>query len=100
MSFEGKYYRVHDAEITPKPFQKPTPPIWIGGDSKRSMQLAAELGDGWLVHGHQPRDIDKMFQNVRSNPCRGRGAPVCGKEPIVEVFEQLPLGACVGGFVS
>jgi len=71
VSFEGKYYRVHDAEITPKPFQKPTPPIWIGGDSKRSMQLAAELGDGWLVHGHQPRDIDKMFQNIRSNLCRG-----------------------------
>ncbi|MBW1913248.1 MAG: LLM class flavin-dependent oxidoreductase [Deltaproteobacteria bacterium] len=46
--------------------QKPTPPIWIGGDSKRSMELAAELGDGWLVHSHQPHEIDRMFQSIRS----------------------------------
>jgi len=46
--------------VTPKPLQKPTPHIWIGGDSKRSMTLAAELGDGWLVHGHQPHEIDRI----------------------------------------
>ncbi|MEJ2723094.1 MAG: LLM class flavin-dependent oxidoreductase [Deltaproteobacteria bacterium] len=65
VSFEGTYYRLQDAEVTPKPLQKPTPPIWIGGDSKRSMELAAELGDGWLVHGHQPHEIDAMFQSIR-----------------------------------
>ena len=65
VSFEGKYYKLENAEITPRPFQDPHPPIWIGGDSKRSMQLAADLGDGWLVHGHQPDEIDRMFQNIR-----------------------------------
>ena len=65
VSFEGKYYRLENAEVTPKPLQKPTPPIWIGGDSKPSMKLAAELGDGWLVHGHQPHEIEKMFQSIR-----------------------------------
>jgi probable F420-dependent oxidoreductase len=65
VTFEGKYYRLENAEVTPKPLQKPTPPIWIGGDSKASMELAAEMGDGWLVHGHQPHEIDKMFQSIR-----------------------------------
>lgn len=65
VSVEGKYYRLDRAEITPKPLQKPTPPIWIGGDSKRSMKVAAELGDGWLVHAHQPHDISRMFQGIR-----------------------------------
>jgi alkanesulfonate monooxygenase SsuD/methylene tetrahydromethanopterin reductase-like flavin-dependent oxidoreductase (luciferase family) len=65
VSFAGKYYRLENAEVTPKPFQKPTPPIWIGGDSKRSMELAAELGDGWLVHGHQVHEIDAMFRSIR-----------------------------------
>ena len=63
-SYDGKYYTIKDAEITPKPFQKPTPPLWIGGDSKRSMQLAADLGDGWLVHGHQPGEIGSMFSRI------------------------------------
>ena len=65
VTFKGKYYQLEDAEITPKPLQKPAPPIWIGGDSKRSMKLAADLGDGWLVHGHQPHEIDKMFSSIR-----------------------------------
>ena len=65
VTFKGKYYQLENAEVMPKPLQKPTPPIWIGGDSKRSMELAAELGDGWLVHGHQPDEIDRMFQNIR-----------------------------------
>ncbi len=65
VSFEGKYYRLKDAEITPKPFQKPHPPIWIGGDSKRSMKLAADLGDGWLVHAHKPDGIGRMFQSIK-----------------------------------
>jgi FMNH2-dependent dimethyl sulfone monooxygenase len=65
VTFKGKYYQLENAEITPKPLQKPAPPIWIGGDSKRSMELAADLGDGWLVHGHQPHEIDKMFRNIR-----------------------------------
>lgn len=65
VSFEGKYYRLKEAEIAPKPIQKPNPPIWIGGDSKRSMKLAAELGDGWLVHAHQPDGIGRMFRSIR-----------------------------------
>ncbi|MCF8095716.1 MAG: LLM class flavin-dependent oxidoreductase [Desulfobacteraceae bacterium] len=65
VSFEGKYYKLENAEVTPRPLQKPTPPIWIGGDSRPSMQLAADLGDGWLVHGHQPHELNKMFQAIR-----------------------------------
>ncbi|MFC1892032.1 LLM class flavin-dependent oxidoreductase [Thermodesulfobacteriota bacterium] len=65
VSFEGKYYKLDNAEITPKPFQKPNPPIWIGGDSKRSMKLAADLGDGWLVHSHKPDGIGRMFNRIR-----------------------------------
>lgn len=64
VSFNGTYYHIENAEVTPKPLQKPTPPIWIGGDSKRSMKLAADLGDGWLVHAHQPDQIGRMFQVV------------------------------------
>ena len=65
VSFNGTYYQLDKAEITPKPLQKPTPPIWIGGDSKRSMKLAADLGDGWLVHAHQPDEIARMYQAIR-----------------------------------
>jgi probable F420-dependent oxidoreductase len=45
--FTGKYFRVPPSIFLPKPLQKPHPPIWIGGNSKRAIRRAAELGDGW-----------------------------------------------------
>jgi probable F420-dependent oxidoreductase len=59
-TFDGEFYQLKDAAIMPKPLQQPGPRIWISGDSKYSMQLAADLGDGLLVHGHQPEAIARM----------------------------------------
>jgi alkanesulfonate monooxygenase SsuD/methylene tetrahydromethanopterin reductase-like flavin-dependent oxidoreductase (luciferase family) len=46
-SFEGKHYTIRDAKCSPKPIQKPHPPIWIGGAGKRTLQLVAKYADGW-----------------------------------------------------
>ncbi len=45
--FEGKYYRIPRSIFLPKPLQRPRPPIWIGGNTRRALRRAAELGDGW-----------------------------------------------------
>lgn len=46
-SFSGRYYRFPPSIFLPRPVQQPHPPIWIGGNSKRAIRRAAELGDGW-----------------------------------------------------
>jgi probable F420-dependent oxidoreductase len=46
-SFSGRYYRFPPSIFLPRPVQKPHPPIWIGGNSRRAVRRAAELGDGW-----------------------------------------------------
>lgn len=46
-SFEGKYCQFSNISFLPKPVQKPHPPIWVGGESRRAIRRAAELGDGW-----------------------------------------------------
>lgn len=46
-SFTGKYFQIPKSIFLPRPLQKPHPPIWIGGNSKRALRRAAELGDGW-----------------------------------------------------
>lgn len=50
-SFEGKYHSFSDLSFLPKPVQKPHPPIWVGGESRRALRRAAELGDGWQPIG-------------------------------------------------
>jgi probable F420-dependent oxidoreductase len=31
-----------------RPVQRPHPPIWVGGNSRRAIRRAVELGDGWV----------------------------------------------------
>ena len=46
-SFEGRHYTIKDAKCSPKPIQKPHPPVWIGGGGKKTLQLVAKYADGW-----------------------------------------------------
>jgi alkanesulfonate monooxygenase SsuD/methylene tetrahydromethanopterin reductase-like flavin-dependent oxidoreductase (luciferase family) len=49
VSFEGKYVRCFDLQFNPAPFQKPHPPIWVGGDSPVTLELVKEQADGWVM---------------------------------------------------
>ncbi len=40
-SFEGQYYRVPETQLTPKPMQKPHPPIWYGVSAPSALRRAA-----------------------------------------------------------
>lgn len=46
-TFEGTGYTALGNRIIPRPVQKPHPPLMIGGNSKRAIRRAVELGDGW-----------------------------------------------------
>jgi probable F420-dependent oxidoreductase len=46
-SFKGTGYEALGNRIVPLPLQKPHPPIYIGGNSKRAIRRAVELADGW-----------------------------------------------------
>jgi alkanesulfonate monooxygenase SsuD/methylene tetrahydromethanopterin reductase-like flavin-dependent oxidoreductase (luciferase family) len=45
VTFEGKYYRVKDAVLDPKPLQKPHPQLLFGGQGDRMLQLAGCFAD-------------------------------------------------------
>ena len=54
-SFDGKYSRFNGLTFEPRPFQKPHPPIWIGGESPAALRRAGRLGDGWYPLGRNPK---------------------------------------------
>jgi probable F420-dependent oxidoreductase len=56
-SFSGKYIQFTEAEMYPKPIQKPHPPVWIGGWSKGSVERTAEIGDGWIPGWLRPKEM-------------------------------------------
>jgi probable F420-dependent oxidoreductase len=44
----GRGWRAPGNTMQPVPAQQPGPPIWIGGNSRRAIRRAVELGDGWM----------------------------------------------------
>jgi len=50
VTFNGKYYKLRDAVLSPKPKQKPKPPLWSGGIGPRMLKVTAKYFDAWLPH--------------------------------------------------
>jgi probable F420-dependent oxidoreductase len=48
VSHAGRYYRVSDVTLGPRPVQQPRPPIWFAGWVEPAIRRAARLGDAWL----------------------------------------------------
>lgn len=56
-SFEGAFYRYGGQKFSPKPKQKPYPPILVGGSSKAALRRTARFGDGWHTLRQTPQQI-------------------------------------------
>lgn len=46
-SFEGTGYSARGNRMRPRPVQRPHPPLYVGGNSRRAIRRAVELADGW-----------------------------------------------------
>ncbi len=55
-AFKGRHYQVKDAPCFPKPVQKPTPPVFFGGNAPRILDAAGRMRQGWLPLTDTPID--------------------------------------------
>ena len=86
--FDGKYVKFHDVDFTPKPVQKPHPPLWIGGESPPALRRAAKLGDGWYPIPANPQFPLDTFGRYKAALGRLRQlAAEAGRDP-----QTLKLG--------
>jgi FMNH2-dependent dimethyl sulfone monooxygenase len=65
-SYEGKYYRVADNVLSPKPVSKPRPRLYAGGESETAKNLIATKCDAYLMHGDPPEIVGKKIADMRS----------------------------------
>ncbi len=74
-SFEGEFIRVVEAEIFPKPVQRPRLPIWIGGWGEAAMRRAINRGDGLFQSHLLPDGVRERKQHL------DRLAAEAGRDP-------------------
>ncbi len=53
--YHGEFVEVPKMQFSPKPVQRPYPPIWFGGESAAALKRVAASGDGWFPIASNPR---------------------------------------------
>jgi probable F420-dependent oxidoreductase len=51
LTFEGEFWQVKNANLLPKPCQKPHPPIWFGGSAPAALRRGVRRGNGFIGAG-------------------------------------------------
>jgi probable F420-dependent oxidoreductase len=86
VSFDGNYYTIRDIAFSPKPYQRPRIPIWVGGEGKLAQRRAGTYGDAWFPYFVRitPGELAKRFENVQ------RCAREAGRDP-----QQIAFACCL-----
>jgi probable F420-dependent oxidoreductase len=76
VTFEGTTFRAPGNTMLPQPLQRPRPPLWIGGNSRRAIRRAVDAGDGWCP-----------FPNPARMAARTRTAPLESAADLARALE-------------
>src|SRR5438477_10749663 len=72
-SFHGKHYSFENVNVAPEPLQKPHPPLFTGGTSDATYQLAGERGWGIFVPPLLPWKVLEPPLNIYKAACARHG---------------------------
>ncbi len=64
VDFEGRFWRLKDCSLVPRPYTHPHPPIWNGGGGPRMLEMAGELCDGWVTGSDDPEHIERSREII------------------------------------
>jgi alkanesulfonate monooxygenase SsuD/methylene tetrahydromethanopterin reductase-like flavin-dependent oxidoreductase (luciferase family) len=72
-SYHGKFYNLNNVMITPKPLQKPRPPIWMAAWSDVGIKRVARISDGWITSPLEHVKVIKRFADLYRSECKKHG---------------------------
>ncbi len=91
VTFDDPYYPLRGATNEPPPVRPEGPAIWLGGQRRRGIALAAQFAEGWPMPGNRPGDV-AYFAEKRSEILRALEA--AGRDPAGFTFAgQISCGS-------
>jgi FMNH2-dependent dimethyl sulfone monooxygenase len=64
VSYRGKYYRVEETVLQPKPISKPRPTLYAGGESEAAKNLISTACDAYVMHGDSPAVVAAKIRDM------------------------------------
>jgi alkanesulfonate monooxygenase SsuD/methylene tetrahydromethanopterin reductase-like flavin-dependent oxidoreductase (luciferase family) len=86
-SYQGRYYRFKDLSVVPKPYQKPHPPLFTGGTSLTTYEMAGASGWGMFLPPLLPFKV--MAPSIEAYLAAARTA---GHQPNIVYIRPVYLG--------
>lgn len=65
-TFAGDFYRFRNYKLSPKPVQKPHPPIFQGGNSDDARHNGAEVADWYFMNGNDLEGFRAQIEDVKA----------------------------------
>ena len=75
-SFSGQFFDFEPVCASPKPLQKPHPPIMIGGNRPPALRRVARFGDGWHPMNVSPDGVTRRLAVLRAEAAAANRADV------------------------
>ena len=91
--FDGKHFHLAETLCSPKPVQKPRPPILVAGSGERkTLKLVARYGDACNVRGTDVESTERLM-GILDEHCEKEGRdPASIERTIVTRFDPGPNG--------
>ena len=89
-SFEGKYYRLKDAQIDQRPFGIKAPPIYVDAfGAKRTLEVTGRYGDGWFPIINTPESFEKRMALIERAREKSSDVQACPLDAIHTMHTAL-----------
>lgn len=78
VTLDDPFFPLRDATNEPPPIRPEGPAIWLGGQRRRGIALAARYAEGWPLPGNRPGDV--AYFSEKRDEIR-RALEVAGRDP-------------------
>jgi probable F420-dependent oxidoreductase len=69
VDYDGRYYKLTGASISPRPAQVDIP-MWIGGSSEAAIERTARIGTGWQAGAETPAQAGSVVRAIKAAAVR------------------------------
>jgi len=74
-NYNGKFYKIENAKLSPKPVQKPNPILYAGGESERGKEAIVNTCDAYVMHGGTVDEVGLKIADMKKRRDEARKSP-------------------------
>jgi probable F420-dependent oxidoreductase len=75
VTHQGKFFKVANLTIGPRPIQSPHPPIWMGGSAESVLRRVGRMAQGYICSSSSVPELAKIWDNIAA------AAKASGRDP-------------------